>query len=62
MKVRVIPEECISCGVCVDDCPEVFEWDDDGKAKAKTPEVPSGQEDCAREAIESCPTEAIEEI
>jgi len=29
-------EECISCGNCVDLCPEVFNWDDDGKAEVIT--------------------------
>ncbi len=63
MKVRVLEEECISCGLCIDTCPEVFEWDDDeDKARPIQEEVPEGQEDCAREAIDLCPTEAIEEI
>ncbi len=62
MKVRVDAEECISCGLCIDECPEVFEWDEDGKARAINEEVPAGEEDCAREQIEACPTEAIVEI
>ena len=30
-------EECISCGNCVDLCPEVFNWDEDGKAEVIDP-------------------------
>lgn len=59
MKASVDPDLCISCGACIDTCPEVFEWDDDDKAHAKVNEVPDGAEDTAKEAAENCPTEAI---
>ncbi len=62
MKVRVNPDECISCGLCIDLCPNVFEWDEDEMARAIKPEVPEGEEDCVEDAIEQCPTGAIEEI
>lgn len=59
MKVKVT-EECISCGACVDICPEVFYLGDDGYAhvresEAARPEL-AGK---IREAADSCPTEAI---
>ena len=58
MKVRIIKEECIACGVCADIAPEVFEMGDDA-AQVKADEVPESEQDAAREAAESCPTEAI---
>ncbi|WP_366922639.1 ferredoxin [Metallumcola ferriviriculae] len=61
MKVKVDPDECIECGACIDTCPEVFDWDEDGKAKSIVDEVPSDQQDDAHEAVEGCPTEAISE-
>jgi ferredoxin len=61
MEVQVDPEICISCGTCVDLCPDIFDWDDDGKAKAVIDEVPEEKEDCARETVDSCPVEAIKE-
>lgn len=62
MKVKVDPDLCISCGACVSTCPDVYDWDDEGKAKAVVDEVPDDLEDEAREALESCPTDAIAEV
>lgn len=61
MKVKVDQDLCISCGACVDVCPEIFQWDDEEKAHAVTDEVPSEYEDQAHEAVEGCPTNAINE-
>ena len=62
MKVEVDQELCISCGLCVDEYPEVFGWNDEGIAQASTKEVPEEKEDDAKDAIEDCPTEAIKEV
>jgi ferredoxin len=59
MKAYVNKDECISCGLCPSLCPEVFEMEDDGKAGVITEEVPEGAIDSAKEAEESCPTNAI---
>jgi len=59
MKTRVNQELCISCGLCVMSCPEVFDWNDAEKARAKSETVPAGEEDCVRKAAGDCPTEAI---
>ena len=61
MKVEVIDNVCVSCGMCIDSCPDVFEWGDGDKAVAKVSDVPSGMEDQAHEAVEGCPTGAIKE-
>ena len=62
MKVEVDQDLCISCGACIDTCPEVFDWNDDAKASSKVDEVPPEVEDACREAMEGCPTEAIKEV
>ena len=59
MKFYVDPDLCIACGACISLCSEVYDWDDDGKAKAIEGDVPAGIEDSATEGMESCPTEAI---
>jgi len=61
LKVEVDQDLCISCGACVDVCPDVFDWNDDEKAAAVAPEVPGDMEDQAHEALEGCPTNAIKE-
>ncbi|MGE5557045.1 MAG: ferredoxin [Bacillota bacterium] len=59
MKVEVDQELCISCGLCVDTCPEVFGWNDDEKAYSMVDSVPEPSKSCAMEALDNCPTEAI---
>jgi ferredoxin len=58
MKVR-ITTDCIACGVCVDNCPEVFEMGDDNLAHPKMETVPTELEEKVTEAAEACPVEAI---
>jgi len=58
MNVRVDPEVCTGCGVCVDMCPEVFEMRDDVSV-VTVDVVPPAQEAAVREAAEACPVEAI---
>lgn len=60
MDVNVNQDLCISCGLCVTSCPEVFSWNDHEKAQALKEQVDSGMEDCVREAADGCPTDAIE--
>lgn len=55
-KVTVNKDKCIGCGACTAICPEVFEFDDDGLAKAVKDEI----NDDVKMAAEGCPTEAIE--
>ena len=54
-KVEVDKTKCIGCGSCTAIAPEVFEFDDDGLAKAVKQEI----NDDVKTAKESCPTEAI---
>lgn len=58
MKVRVDPELCNGDEICIQICPELFEMKDD-KAIAKMEEVPEDLKPCAKDAADSCPSEAI---
>jgi ferredoxin len=61
MKMEVDQDLCISCGACVDTCPEVFDWNDQEKAHVTVDDIPDNLVDQAQEAMESCPTDAISE-
>lgn len=61
MKVKVNQDACISCGACAAICDDVFELNDEGLSEVIVDTVPEASEDNAKEAIESCPTGAIEE-
>jgi ferredoxin len=58
MKVKVDAETCIGCGLCVNTCPDIFELEGD-KAVVKTEEVSGDAENCAKQAAEDCPVNAI---
>ncbi len=70
MKVRIDREECTSCALCWDECPDLFEESpDDGYSRVAkahrsgddpaTGTVPAELEECARSAAEGCPVEVI---
>lgn len=59
MKVYVDQDLCISCGVCVNTCSSVFDWNEEGLAEEQVDEVPEELEEEVREAIDTCPTDAI---
>lgn len=56
--VIIDQDECISCGVCVDTCPEVFRMNDDNMAEVYKADGASEEE--IQDAIESCPTSCIQ--
>lgn len=59
MKAFVDKDACISCGLCESLCPDIFEIEDDGKAGAIDDELEDEDLDCANEAADQCPTDAI---
>jgi len=58
MKAIIDRDGCISCGLCVEICPEVFEFADDGLAKVAEHPTRSNIHQ-AHEAAESCPVQVI---
>jgi len=52
-----IEEGCISCGLCSDNCPDVFKMDD--VAEVRENANFDDNEGCIIEAADSCPVEVI---
>lgn len=57
MTPKVDKELCISCGACIEMCPDLFQYGDDGKAEVINDKGCNGC-DC-EEAADACPTDAI---
>ena len=62
MKIRVNQDACIGCGACENIDNELFEINEEGVSQEINEEIPEDKEENAKEAIESCPTSAIEEM
>ena len=56
-KPCVDKEACIGCGLCVGSHPEIFAFDDEGKADV----IAEGEDADVDDAIASCPVSAISE-
>jgi len=54
--IKINQELCIGCGACASLCPDVFKMNDAGKSEVISEE----NTDCAKNAGESCPVQAIE--
>ena len=61
MNIEVNKDKCLGCGMCVGINSDVFEFDDDGLAKANNDKINEENEDEVKEAKNSCPVGAIEE-
>ena len=62
MNLKVNKDKCIGCGQCVSITDQkVFDFDDDNLAKVIESPVTPENEEAANDAMESCPTGAIEE-
>ena len=60
MKAYVNQEDCISCGLCVSVCPEVFQFNEDDKSEAIQTEIPKDAIESAIEARDGCPVSVID--
>ncbi len=59
MKAIVDKDGCISCGMCVNTCPEVFSFDENGLAEA-TGQLTDINFASAESARTSCPVSVID--
>lgn len=60
MKVKVDETRCQGHTLCAMIAPERFELDEvDGHSSPVTEDVPADQEEQVREAVQSCPEQAI---
>jgi ferredoxin len=50
-------EVCISCGLCISICPNVFRFNNSGRSECFNPEGASEAE--IQSAIDGCPVQAI---
>lgn len=69
MKITLNRDECIECGACQDNCPEIFMMAEDGKASIIEKLQTNGSSvgitnaklrTCAQKAAESCPVNIID--
>ncbi len=60
MKAKVDQNKCISCGMCVSICPEVFSYNEDDKSEAVDSEIAEEFESSVEECRDVCPVSAIE--
>ncbi|PCS01345.1 ferredoxin [Lactococcus fujiensis] len=63
MKIKIIPERCIACGLCHTKAPQTFDYHDNGIVKFYT--TPALEEDFPETmenitAVKSCPTSALQ--
>lgn len=58
--VKINKDKCLGCGMCVGINSDVFDFDDDGLAKANNDNVNENNKDEVNNAIDSCPVGAIE--
>ncbi len=54
-KPNIDKDSCIGCGLCIGSHPEIFAFDDEGKADV----IAEGDEEAVADAIANCPVQAI---
>jgi len=59
VKVSADREVCVCAGMCVMTAPGVFDQDDDGVVLLLTEEVPDGEDNRVRDAVNLCPSGAL---
>lgn len=62
MKIKIIPEKCIACGLCNIHAPELFDYHDNGIVKfynSDETEINIPENPNSIQAIKNCPTGAI---
>lgn len=59
LKASVNKNTCIGCGICIDICPNIFEFDPQGLSEATIATIDPSLGNCAKNAAKACPTNAI---
>lgn len=62
MKVNIIPEKCIACGLCHIHAPELFDYYDNGIVKfydTQETELDVPESEGTIKAVKNCPTGAL---
>lgn len=60
MKAVIDRDGCISCGLCIATCPDVFRMADDDLAEVYVDIIPQDAESSAIDAQDACPVAVIE--
>ncbi|MDR0199386.1 MAG: ferredoxin [Streptococcaceae bacterium] len=64
MKIQLIQERCIACGICQIEAPNVFDYRDDGIVKFlnddEVLEKEFAENETLHNAIRKCPTGALQ--
>ena len=55
MPITIDKNLCIGCGTCPAVCPKTFKMSEDNKAEV----ISRGDSNCVKNAVESCPVQAI---
>ena len=55
MKITIDKNKCIGCGRCTEVCPGTFRLNSEGKSEV----INNEKSDCALQAADQCPVEAI---
>ena len=58
LKIKIDRETCIGASACIAEAGKTFALDDEGKATVIDPK--GDEEQAIRDAVEACPTQAIE--
>ncbi len=58
VEVKIDRDGCISCGLCIDTCPSVFRFADDGLAEVYDAPADS-EESLVQQAADGCPVNVI---
>lgn len=60
MKASVDQDGCISCGLCIEVCPEVFSYSENEVSQAMKGDIPQDCLERAEEARDGCPVSVID--
>ena len=59
MKAFIDPDTCLGCGICETICPKAFHLGSEPYARVIVDVVPPHEEGSVRDAMDSCPEQAI---